>query len=141
MNAAGPSGSGCRSRRSPGRASGRDDDERYRITATADGGIWLMNTPYPQPLVQLAGTRRVLESAHKLVGGMWGEEGTTRTQHAWTADPDLIRALDVGQACYIHRGGATYRAGRPAETLPAHPGRGAPARAHGDHPAARATWR
>ena len=67
-----------------------------------------MHTPYPEPLVQLAGTRRVLESAHKLVGGMWGEEGTTRTQHAWTADPDLIRALDTGQACYIHRGGATY---------------------------------
>ena len=87
---------------------GRDDDQRYRITATADGGIWLMNTPYPQPLVELAGIRRVLESAHKLVGGMWGEEGTTRTQHALTADPDLIRALDVGQACYLHRGGATY---------------------------------
>ena len=87
---------------------GRDDDERYRISATADGGIWLMSTPYPEPLVQLAGTRRALESARKLVGGMWGEEGTTRTQHAWTADPDLIRTLDTGQACYIHRGGATY---------------------------------
>ena len=87
---------------------GRDDDERYRISATADGGIWLMHTPYPEPLVQLAGTRRVLESAHKLIGGMWGEEGTTRTQHAWTADPDIIRHLDTGQACYIHRGGATY---------------------------------
>jgi hypothetical protein len=67
-----------------------------------------MHTPYPEPLVQLAGTRKVLESAHKLVGGMWGQEGTTRTQHAWTADPDLIRALDTGQACYLHRGGATY---------------------------------
>lgn len=29
-------------------------------------------------------------------------------QHAWTADPDLIRSLDVGQACYICRGGATF---------------------------------
>jgi hypothetical protein len=29
-------------------------------------------------------------------------------QHAWTADPDLIRTLDVGQACYIQRGGATF---------------------------------
>ena len=87
---------------------GRDDDERYRIAATADGGIWLMHTPYPEPLVQLAGTRRVLESAHKLIGATWGEEGTTRTQHAWIADPDLIRTLDTGQACYIHRGGATF---------------------------------
>jgi len=87
---------------------GRDDDERYRIAATADGGIWLMHTPYPEPLVQLAGTRRVLESAHKLIGATWGEEGTTRVQHTWTADPDLIRTLDVGQACYIQRGGATF---------------------------------
>ena len=87
---------------------GRDDDERYRIAATADGGIWLMSTPHPQPVVELAGTRRVLESAHKLVGATWGEEGTTRTQHAWIADPDLVRTLDVGQACYIHRGGATF---------------------------------
>ena len=53
---------------------GRDDDERYRIAATADGGIWLLHTPYPEPLVQLAGTRRVLESAHKLIGATWGEE-------------------------------------------------------------------
>ena len=67
-----------------------------------------MSTPHPQPVVELAGTRRVLESAHKLVGATWGEEGTTRAQHAWIADPDLIRTLDVGQACYIHRGGATF---------------------------------
>ncbi|MGH3222517.1 MAG: hypothetical protein ACRDPY_28120 [Streptosporangiaceae bacterium] len=82
---------------------GRDDDERYRIAATADGGIFVLNTPYPEPLIQLAGTRRVLETAHKLVGNSWGDEGTTREQRAWTADPDLIRRLDIGQACYIHR--------------------------------------
>ena len=87
---------------------GRDDDERYRIAATADGGLWVMQTPYPEPLSQLAGTRRVLESARKLIGAAWGDEGTTRIQHAWTADPDLIRSLDTGQACYIHRGTATF---------------------------------
>jgi hypothetical protein len=87
---------------------GADDDERYRIAATADGGIWLLHTPYPEPVIQLAGTRRVLESAHKLIGATWGDEGTTRIQHTWTADPALIRTLDTGQACYIHRGGATY---------------------------------
>jgi hypothetical protein len=87
---------------------GRDDDERYRIAATADGGLWLMQTPYPEPLVQLAGTRRVLETAHKLIGAAWGDEGTTRIQHAWTADPNLIRQLSTGQACYIHRGTAVY---------------------------------
>ncbi len=87
---------------------GVNDDERYRIAATADGGIFVLHTPYPEPLTQLAGTRRVLETAHKLVGNSWGDEGTTREQRAWTADPDLIRRLDIGQACYIHRGAATF---------------------------------
>jgi hypothetical protein len=87
---------------------GADEDERYRIAATADGGLWLLQTPHPEPLVALAGTRRVLESAHKLLGAAWGDEGTTRIQHAWTADPGLIRTLNVGQACYIHRGSATF---------------------------------
>ena len=35
-------------------------------------------------------------------------KGTTREQRAWTADPDLVRRLDVGQACYIQRGAATF---------------------------------
>src|SRR6185437_1342473 len=87
---------------------GIDDDERYRIAATADGGIFVMHTPYPEPLAKLAGTRRVLETAHKLIGSAWGDEGTTRLQHAWTADPDLIRRLRVGQACYIAHGTATF---------------------------------
>jgi hypothetical protein len=40
---------------------GRDEDERYRIAATADGGLWVMHTPYPEPLCELAGARRVLD--------------------------------------------------------------------------------
>jgi hypothetical protein len=87
---------------------GRDDDERYRIAATADGGVFVLHTPHPEPLTALAGKRRVLETAHKLVGNTWGDEGTTRIERAWTADPDLIRRLQVGQACYIHRGAATF---------------------------------
>jgi hypothetical protein len=87
---------------------GADDDERYRIAATADGGLWVMHTPYPERLCELAGARRVLETAHKLIGNTWGDEGTTRLQHAWTADPDLIRRLDTGQACYITHGTATF---------------------------------
>jgi hypothetical protein len=104
---------------------GADDDERYRIAATADGGIFVMHTPYPEPLVELAGTRRVLETAHKLIGSSWGDEGTTRLQHTWTADPNLIRRLQVGQACYIAHGTATYvHVARPRPSpltlLPAH---------------------
>jgi hypothetical protein len=68
-----------------------------------------MHTPYPEPLCELAGARRVLETAHKLIGtARWGDEGTTRLQHAWTADPDLIRRQRVGQACYISHNTATY---------------------------------
>jgi hypothetical protein len=87
---------------------GADDDERYRIAATADGGIWLMRTPYPQPVCELAGTRRVIETATKVIGGVWGDEGSSRVQHAWTADPGIARRLDVGQAGYIRAGGCTW---------------------------------
>ena len=87
---------------------GQSQDERYRIAATADGGVWVLRTPYPEPLTQLAGMRRVLDTAHRLIGGTWGDEGTTRIQRAWTADPELIRRLEVGQACYIHGGAATF---------------------------------
>ena len=94
---------------------GVDEDERYRIATTADGGIFVLHTPHPDPLVALAGKRRVLETAHKLVGNTWGDEGTTREQRAWVADPDLIRRLEVGQACYIHHGAATFvQVARPA---------------------------
>jgi hypothetical protein len=87
---------------------GADDDERYRITATADGGIWLMRTPYPQPVCELAGTRRIIETATKVVGNMWGDEGSSRVQHAWNVDPGIARSLQAGQAGYIHGGGCTW---------------------------------
>ena len=80
-----------------------------------------MHTPYPEPLCELAGARRVLETAHKLIGNSWGDEGTTRLQHAWTADPDLIRRMTTGQACYISHGSATFvQVARP-QAVPAHP--------------------
>ena len=87
---------------------GMNEDERYKIAGTADGGIFVLHVPYPEELVAAAGTRRVLETAHKLIGRAWGDEGTTREQRAWTADPDLVRRLQVGQACYIQRGAATF---------------------------------
>ena len=87
---------------------GANEDERYKIAGTADGGIFVLHVPYPEALVAAAGTRRVLETAHKLIGRAWGDEGTTREQRAWTADPDLVRRLHVGQACYIQRGAATF---------------------------------
>ena len=110
---------------------GRDDDERYRIAATADGGIWLMRTPYPQPVCELAGTRRVIETATKVVGGMWGDEGSSRVQHAWTADPASPAASQAGQAGYIHAGGCTWvQIARPRPSPLATPRTAAAARDH-----------
>jgi hypothetical protein len=102
---------------------GADDDERYRITATADGGIFLLRTPHPEPLVSLAGTRRILETARKLLGPNTGDEGTSRIQHTWTVDPDLIRQLATGQACHIQHGTAAYTHITPASPAPATPAR------------------
>ena len=65
---AGPSGIGVQVSAQSWQGLGATEDERYRIAATADGGIFVMHTPYPEPLVALAGTRRVLETAHKLIG-------------------------------------------------------------------------
>jgi hypothetical protein len=87
---------------------GADDDERHRIAATADGGIWMMRTPSPEPVSQLAGTRRVIETATKVIGSVWGDEGSSRVQHAWVADPGIARRLGIGQAAYIHAGGCTW---------------------------------
>ena len=87
---------------------GASEDERYRIAATADGGIWLLRTPYPQPVCELAGTRRIIETATKVIGGTWSDEGSSRIQHAWTVDPAIARALDTGQAGFIHAGGCTW---------------------------------
>ena len=70
---------------------GDSEDERYRIAATADGGVWLLRTPYPQPVCELAGTQRIIETATKVIGGMWGDEGSSRVQHAWTVNPQIAR--------------------------------------------------
>jgi hypothetical protein len=86
-----------------------DEDERYRIAATADGGIWLLRTPHPDPVVALAGNRRVVDSARRLIGTpVWGDEGSSRVLRAPVVDPDLVRMLDVGQAAYVYRGGVTF---------------------------------
>jgi hypothetical protein len=88
---------------------GSDEDERYRIAATADGGIWLLRTPYPEPVVALAGTRKVTETTRRLLGvGVWSRRGSSRVREAPVVDPTLIRGLAVGQVAYIFRGGVTY---------------------------------
>jgi hypothetical protein len=86
-----------------------DEDERYRIAASADGGIWLLRTPHPEPVTALAGTRRILDTSRRLLGvRLWAHQGSSRVRQAPVVDPALIRALDVGQAAYIYRGGVTF---------------------------------
>ena len=111
---------------------GDSEDERYRIAATADGGIWLLRTPYPQPVCELAGTHRIIETATKVIGGMWGDEGSSRVQHAWTVNPQIARQAETGQAAYIHGGGATWvQVARPQPSpLPAPAAQPAPTDRH-----------
>ncbi len=86
-----------------------DDDDRYRLAATADGGIWLLRTPYPEPVTALAGEQPALDTSRRLLGvPRWGHEGSSRVREAPVADPAIIRRLDVGQAAYIYRGGVTF---------------------------------
>ncbi len=97
-----------------------DEDERYRIAASADGGIWLLRTPRPEPVAALAGTRKVTETTRWLLGtGIWSHRGSSRVRDAPVVDPALIRALDVGQAAYIYRGGVTYLQVKRLVTAPA----------------------
>jgi hypothetical protein len=83
--------------------------DRYRIAATAEGGIWLLRTAHPEPVTGLAGQRKTVDTTRRLLGfPRWSRQGTSRVQDTPVADPALIRALDVGQAAYIYRGGVTY---------------------------------
>jgi hypothetical protein len=84
-------------------------DDRYRLAATAEGGIWLLRTPHPDPVVALAGHRASTDSTRQLVGWLrWRRSGTSRLGQTPVADPDLIRRLEVGQSAYIYRGGVTF---------------------------------
>ena len=88
---------------------GTSTDERRRIAASAEGGIWLLRTPEPEPVTALAGTRKVVETTRRLRRfPFWAHQGSSRLADIPVVDPSLIRALDVGQAAYLYRGGVTY---------------------------------
>ena len=85
------------------------EDDRYRIAATAEGGIWLLRTPHPEPVIALAGQQAAVDSSRQLTGRLrWSRAGTSRLQDRMIADPALIRVLDAGQVAYLYRGGVTY---------------------------------
>jgi hypothetical protein len=85
------------------------EDERLRVAATAEGGIWVLRTPRPEPVAALAGTRGGIDTARRLAGaGQWDVTGSSRPARTAVLDADLVRRLDVGQAAYVYRGGVTY---------------------------------
>ena len=53
---------------------GGDESERLRIAASADGGIWLLRTPHPDPVVALAGNRKRIDTTRRLMerAVLWG---------------------------------------------------------------------
>jgi hypothetical protein len=85
------------------------EDERQRVAATAEGGIWLLRTPRPAPVAELAGTAPSVDTSRRFSGaGAWGDDGLSRTRRAPVLDGDLVRRLEVGQVCYVYRGGVTF---------------------------------
>ncbi len=88
---------------------GTSTDERRRIAASAEGGIWLLRTPEPEPVTALAGTRKATETTRRLRRfPFWAHQGSSRLADVPVADNSLIRGLDVGQVAYLYRGGVTY---------------------------------
>ena len=102
-----------------------DDTDRYRIVSAAEGGIWLLRTPHPEPVTELAGQRRAVDTTRRLIGfPRWSRAGLAHLRETPVADPALVRALDVGQVAYLYRGGVTFvqvsrLVGRPAALGPA----------------------
>lgn len=93
-----------------GRRAADDPARRRRPQRGLPPGPQAMgdSDPHPEPLIRYAGTRRPLESARKLLGPAFGDEGNL---------------LETGQAWYIRKGAAVFvRAARlrPSPlTLPA----------------------
>ncbi len=85
------------------------EDERNRVSATAEGGIWLLRTPRPDAVVALAGTQSAVDTTRRFDGaGAWSDDGLSRTMLAPVLDGDIVRRLDVGQVAYVYRGGVTF---------------------------------
>ena len=85
------------------------EDERNRVAATAEGGIWLLRTPRPDAVVAMAGTQSAVDTSRRFDGaGAWSDDGLSRTRLAPVLDGDIVRRLEVGQVAYVYRGGVTF---------------------------------
>jgi hypothetical protein len=85
------------------------EDERRRVAGTAEGGIWLLRTPRPGPVAELAGTLERVDTTRRYSGaGAWSDDGLSRTRLVPVLDENLVRRLEVGQVGYVYRGGVTF---------------------------------
>jgi hypothetical protein len=85
------------------------DDERHRVAGTAEGGIWVLRTPRPGPVVELAGTLTQVDTTRRYSGlGAWSDDGLSRARPLPVLDENLVRQLDLGQVGYVYRGGVTF---------------------------------
>ena len=114
------------------------EDDRYRLAATAEGGIWLLRTPHPEPLTALAGQRAATDSSRQPAGRLrWSRHGTSRIRPcrsrtrtwsgAWTSvrSPTCTRVAPRSprsSAWWPDR--RRWRAGRAAAVSCRIPGRG-----------------
>ena len=60
-------------------------------------------------MAELAGTMPSVDTSRRFAGaGPWGDDGLSRSTLSPVLDGNLVRRLDVGQACYVYRGGVTF---------------------------------
>jgi hypothetical protein len=84
-------------------------DERNRVAATAEGGVWLLRTPGPDAVVAMAGTQPAVDTTRRFNGaGAWSDDGLSRARPTPVLDGDIVRRLEVGQVAYVYRGGVTF---------------------------------
>jgi hypothetical protein len=117
------------------------EDERNRVAATAEGGIWLLRTPRPDAVVALAGTQSSVDTTRRFDGaGAWSDDGLSRTRLAPVLDGDIVRRLEVGQVAYVYRGGVTFLQIKRLTGKQAAIGRGSVATAAADAADGAAAW-
>jgi len=101
---------------------GTSEDERYRIAATADGGLWLLRTPTPSPSANWPAPTASSRPPRRSSAACGATKGPPASSTPGPSNPQIARGLDTGQAAYIHGGGATWvQIARPHPSHSRHP--------------------
>ena len=78
--------------------------------------VFLHQTPTPEQMVDIAGTRRSYTISHQLDVGAPTGLGSARLEHEYTVDPNTVRKLKPGQCYLISAGHAAKLQIAPAHT-------------------------